>query len=87
LYLQNLGPAPAPSDLSYDHLFKYIADLFETMLDAQLIDFDKNPEEKNRSIIIDNLGISPTNFGLTKDQQTALYNSGKKYAAAFLAGQ
>lgn len=87
LYLQNLGPAPAPSDLGYDHLLKYIADLFETMLDAQLIDFDKNPEEKSRSIVIDNLGISPTNFGLTKEQQTALYNSGKKYATAFLAGK
>lgn len=85
LYLANLGPAPAPSTLAYDHLFQYVSDLFDTMLDAQEIDFLDDAEEKSRTIVIDNLGISATNFGLTKDQQTALYNSGVKYATQFLA--
>jgi NTE family protein len=85
VYLTDLGTAPPPSTLGYDHLFQYIRDLFETMLDAQAIDFLNNPEEKSRTIIIDNLGISATDFGLTKDQQTALYNSGVKYATQYLA--
>lgn len=85
LYLENLGPAPAPSTLGYDHIFQYVRDLFDTMMDAQVVDFSNDPEEKSRTIIIDNLGISATNFGLTKDQQTALYNSGVKYATQFLS--
>lgn len=84
LYLANLGPAPAPSNLGYDHLFQYVKDLVDTMLDAQMIDFLNDEEEKSRTIVIDNLGISATDFGLTKDQQTALYNSGLQYATAFL---
>lgn len=85
LFLTNLGTPPPPSTLGYDHLFQYVKDLFDTMLDAQSIDFLNNAEEKSHTIIIDNLGISGTNFGLTKDQQTALYNSGVKSANQFLA--
>jgi NTE family protein len=84
VYLQNLGPAPAPSGLTHDHVLQYVKDLFDTMMDAQVVDFDNDPEEKSRTIVIDNLGISATDFGLTDDQKTALYNSGKKYATAFL---
>jgi NTE family protein len=84
LYLANLGAAPPPSTLGYDHVIQYVRDLVDTMLDAQEIDFLDDPEEKSRTITIDNLGISATNFGLTKDQQTALYNSGVKYAKQFL---
>ncbi|HTF05042.1 MAG TPA: patatin-like phospholipase family protein [Bacteroidia bacterium] len=84
VYLQNLGPAPPPSGLTHDHVLQYVRDLFDTMMDAQVVDFDNDPEEKSRTIVIDNLGISATNFGLTDDQKTALYNSGKKYATAYL---
>ena len=85
LFLSNLGPTPAPANLTTGHFIQYVRNLVDAMLDAQVINFQHDPEEQKRSIIIDNLGISPTNFKLTDDQKTALFNSGKKYATQFLA--
>ena len=85
LFLTNLGTPAPPSTLGYDHLIEYVGALADTMLNAQVIDFQNDPDQEERSIIIDNLGISATNFKLMNDQKTALYASGQKYATAFLA--
>ncbi len=87
LFLSNLGTPPPPSTLQTGEFKEYISTLVETMLDAQVVNFQHDPEEEKRSIVIDNLGISPTDFKLTDDQKTALFNSGKQYASAFLAKQ
>lgn len=84
-YLTNITGSDPVSDLSYDHFFQYARDLFDTLLNAQNIDFKNDPTELKRTVLIDDFGISATNFGLTTDQETQLYNSGKKYAAEFLA--
>jgi NTE family protein len=84
LFLMNLDSPLPPSSLGYDHLIEYVRALADTMLSAQVINFENDPDEEDRSIIIDNLGISPTNFKLTDDQKTALYASGQKYAADFI---
>ena len=84
LFLENLGTPAPPSNLTTGEFKQYISTLVETMLQAQVINFQHEPEEEARSIIIDNLGISPTNFQLTDDQKTALFNSGKKYATAYI---
>ncbi|MCC6370275.1 MAG: patatin-like phospholipase family protein [Bacteroidia bacterium] len=84
LFLSNLGPAAPPTNLSQGDFVKYIGSLVETMLNAQVVNFLHDPEDEKRSIIIDNLGISPTNFKLTDDQKTALFNSGRKYALQYL---
>lgn len=85
LFLENLGTPPPPSNLTTGEFKEYIGSLVETMLQAQVINFQHEPQEEARSIVIDNLGISPTNFKLTDDQKTALFNSGKKYAEAYIA--
>lgn len=85
LFLSNLGAPKPPSSLQTGHFADYIGSLVETMLDAQVVNFQHDPEEEVRSIVIDNLGISPTNFKLSDDQKTALFDSGKKYAGEFLA--
>ena len=84
IFLANLGTPPPPSGLTTGQFEKYISSLLSTMLDAQVINFMNDAEEKKRSVIIDNLGISPTNFKITDDQKTALFNSGKQYTTAFL---
>lgn len=84
LHLDYLGGALPPNNLGYDHLYQYVKDLFDTILEAQVIDFDYNPEEEKRSVRIDNLGISATDFSLTEAQKDQLYNSGKKYTQQFL---
>ncbi len=84
LFLANLSVPTVASDLTTGHFVQYISSLVQTMLDAQVVNFMHDPDEEKRSIIIDNLGISPTNFKLTNDQKTALFNSGKTYALKFL---
>lgn len=85
LFLENLGPTPPPDNLTTGEFFHYVRNTMDAILDAQVVNFQRDPEEEKRSIIIDNLGISPTNFDLTDDQKTQLYNSGKKYATDYFA--
>jgi NTE family protein len=85
-FLTNLNNTPTPSNLGYDHLIDYVKTTFDTILNAQNINYFQDPADKSRTVNIDNLGISATNFGLTQQQETDLYNSGVKYMTAFLAG-
>ena len=85
LFLTNLGPDKPVGNLRQSQFTRYVECLVETMLDAQVINFEHDPDEEKRSIIIDNLGISPTNFKLSDDQKTALFNSGKKYTSEYLS--
>ena len=84
-FLSNLTGVPKTNDLSYDEVLHYVKILFETMLDAQSIDFQEDTELKKRTAVIDDLGISATNFDLTPDQEEALYQSGIACTTAFLS--
>ncbi len=81
----DLGHPATNNALKYDHLAKYIKAAFEMLLDSQKIDFEKDPTEKKRTVNIDDFGISATEFNLTKDQKTKLYNSGKSTTESFLS--
>ena len=78
LFLENKHQRPMVSNLRPGQIVTYIKDLFDTMGDAQEIDFDKDPEEINRTVIIDNLGISYTDFKLSNEKKQALFDSGVK---------
>lgn len=84
LFLTDLTPQP-PNTLGYDHLEQYVRITFDTILNAQNINFFNDPADIARTMQIDNLGMSATNFGLTEEQQTALFNSGVTAATKFLA--
>lgn len=84
-FLTRMGAAPPPNSLHYNQLFQYVKDLFDTLMDSQNINFKNDPADKNRTVLIDNLGISATNFGLTDTQKQDLYNSGVKYTTDFLS--
>lgn len=84
-YLSDLGNASPPNNLGFDHVLEYVKIVFETILDSQDIDFHNDSEQVKRTVIIDDLGISATDFDLTTDQETALYNSGVKYTTEYLA--
>ncbi|MCA6361439.1 MAG: patatin-like phospholipase family protein [Bacteroidetes bacterium] len=83
LFLTNLTPQP-PNTLGYDHLEQYVKITFDTILNAQNINFFNDPADLSRTMQIDNLGMSATDFGLTAQQQTALFNSGVAAATKFL---
>jgi NTE family protein len=87
LFLTDLNNAKTPDTLGFDHPFQYIRDLLDVVMEAQNISLQNDVEEESRTIMIDNLGISATNFSITDDQKKALYESGKKYTTAFLTKQ
>lgn len=84
LYLSNLSSKPVINSLKYDHVLDYIKIVFGTIMDAQVVNFEEDVEQKRRTAIIDNLGISATNFDLTEEQENALYQSGLKYTEAYI---
>ncbi len=57
--------------------------LFKAGLDSQDINTLSNDEVMSRTIIIDSLGISSTDFGISDINKLALVESGKKAAISF----
>jgi NTE family protein len=69
--------------LNYSQPFKATIQLFKAGLDSQDINTLSNDEVMRRTIKIDTLGISSTDFGINKSQQLALLESGKRSAIYF----
>ena len=85
LHLDNVSQVGSIDDgLEYDHLFKYIKNLFETLLRSQVIDFNKNKAQQAQSVIIDDYGISATDFKLNAVKKKKLYDSGVACTTKFL---
>jgi NTE family protein len=63
---------------------KKAARYFEMIMDAQDANDFSNPLIMERTIIIDTHGISATNFDITVEQKTILYNSGKTAVLNYL---
>jgi NTE family protein len=72
-----------PLPIEFGHIGLYIKSLFETLLDAQSIELSASTNNDYRLIKVDDLGISATNFKITTEQKTSLYNSGINYATKF----
>jgi len=87
LYLDDLHDVAPQVTIGNDHIITYVKTVFETIMNAQVVDFEFDTDEKSRTAIIDNLGISAIDFNLTKDQQNALLQSGIKYTTAYLASR
>lgn len=83
-YLYDKDKKVTNDDLSFYHLFKYIEISFQTLLSAQNTAFFTNKEEVNASVLIDDFGISATNFDLNDKQKEELYNSGKQATLKYI---
>src|ERR1700744_5136404 len=73
LFLHNFGVTPP---LPTRSLPEMAIAVFQSALAAQDVIDLNDPLAMNRSVIIDTLGISSTDFGLTAAQKAALYQSG-----------
>lgn len=87
LFLGDLNNARKDNGLSYGHLCEFIKCLAPTVLDSQNIDLQNDAEDLNRTIMIDSLGISATNFGLTNDEAQKLSQSGQAAVILYFAKQ
>lgn len=75
LYLTDFTPA-ATCPVAFGHIGDYIRTLFSLALAAQDIDIDEDPAMEARTLRIDALGISATDFGITAAQTLQLFQSG-----------
>lgn len=73
------------SDLNYDHIIDYVKTTFETLMNAQNIDFNEDSIENKVTVKINDLGISAVDFDITSAQETDLYNSGFNATNAYLS--
>jgi NTE family protein len=76
------GPQPR---VDIDGLPAYGKSLFETLLDVQVIDLETKPPDLERSVLIDDLGISTTDFQLTDEQKNALIRKGFECTCKYLS--
>ena len=72
------------SDLKYDEIITYVKTLFNTLLNAQDIDFYKNKSEEEITVTISNLGISVTDFEITEQQKEQLFSEGKQATLKYI---
>jgi NTE family protein len=86
-YLTDLKNLAVPNDLDYDHVLQYVKFLFETLLDSQDVDFKNDPEQEVRTVLVDDFGISSTNFDITPEQINQLYQSGIDCTIKYLDGK
>lgn len=88
-FLADLSGTPTPpNDLTYgfSHIETYIKSLFESLMNSQDLMVLDNGYEEKRTIQIDDLGISATDFDITPQQVQALYHSGYYSTQKYLQG-
>lgn len=83
-YLKNLSGKEEVNAFGHDHPLKYVRATFDTLLKAQNIAFDENTNEEKHTVIIDDMGVSATNFKLDDATKKALKDQGAKATTAFL---
>jgi NTE family protein len=81
--LENTG-APPPWRPVTD-LPRYAEALFETLLNVQVDALATDPPNLERTVILDDLGVSTLDFELSDEQKRALVDSGAECTCAYLA--
>lgn len=76
LFLKDVNENKTNNGLEFNQVGQYVKALVETILESQNINMAADVDEMSRTIIIDDLGISPTDFDITKENQMSLYQSG-----------
>jgi NTE family protein len=83
--LEDVHQQRHPVEFGYGEWLKYVQNTFETLMEAQSFIYQRDPEQVKRSLVIDDLGISATDFDITAAQKQALYDSGVAAATAWFA--
>ena len=82
--LEDLHQRKKLDKFGYGHWYKYVKNTFETLLESQNIDYARDPEQRRRSVALDDFGILATDFNLSEKMKEELINSGIEYTEKFL---
>jgi NTE family protein len=74
-----------PVQFGYGDWTAYVKNTFETLMEAQSIVYKRDPDQQKCTAVINDLGISATDFDITADQKQALFEEGVKAMQAWLA--
>jgi NTE family protein len=74
--LEDIHAVRKPADFGFGSWISYVKNTFETLLDSQTMISHRDPDEITRTVTIDDLGIPATDFDITAEQKTALFNAG-----------
>jgi NTE family protein len=82
LFMDTFDP-PKPDSIRTLHDFA--GSCFASLLSSQEIDLMNSPANLARSIRINDLGLKPTEFGISREQKLALMHQGEQATRAFLS--
>ena len=84
LYLYSPHPEPEVN-INYSRLLFFSRHIFESMLDAQDYLVLQDPEQVQRSVLIDDLNLLATDFNITVTDMDKLIDSGRKATQKFIS--
>ena len=82
--LEDVHGKSTPADFGYGHWGKYVKNTFETLMRAQNIAYKNDPEQHQRSVVIDDGGVKATDFDISNKTKDTLVAAGKTATQAFL---
>jgi NTE family protein len=82
LHLENAGPPPPPAHIG--DLVDFAKYLYESVMAVQGDYFTRSQADRQRSVMINDLGIRATDFGIMLEQKNALIAEGRKATQAYL---
>lgn len=86
LFLTNTD-APVNPDYKINGFPEYARNLFEALMDVQVNAFRNSPDDQKRTIVIDNLGIKMTDFGISNEMKCKLIQQGAIAACKYFGGE
>jgi NTE family protein len=87
LGLRLVGPPDEePKPMKVGNVPEYVKALYESILQVQSDFYERSAADVARTIPIDDLGLTATDFAITHEQKLALIASGTSATRAFLAG-
>lgn len=86
-FIPKPGSKPVDNEFGYNHLVKFVVNNFETILQAQIIDFHLSPVDEKRTVEVSDCGVKATDFALDDKDKKCLIKAGKDAVTAFMQKQ
>ncbi len=85
--LEDIHSIRHPYEFGYGQWIDYVKNTFETLMESQAFLYKQDPDQVKRTVVIDDLGISATDFDITQAQENALFDAGVAAATAWIASR
>ena len=82
-HLDSPGPSPPPARVS--DLLEFTTALYESVMAVQADFYRRNQDDLRRTVVIDDLGLKATDFGITTAQKELLIANGAAATRAYLS--